>query len=122
VIEVTSITAEADGRSLVIVRERTPSSAAFTNKSTRIALCPTCSRIGRQEWNWVDFEENRKFYPIDKLFPYAKDELTRRKQATVAKWKHLRRRSIGKQREAGLEGCRDRQGRHQDRSAECWPT
>ncbi|MFN7623627.1 MAG: hypothetical protein ACK5RS_10810, partial [Acidobacteriota bacterium] len=36
VIEVTSITAEPDGRSLVVVRERTPSSAAFTNKSTRM--------------------------------------------------------------------------------------
>lgn len=99
-IEVTSITAEADGRSLVIVRERTPSSAAFTNKSTRIHFAPPPPGSDGKEWNWVDFEENRKFYPIDKLFPYSRDELMRRKQATIAKWSNFVT-IIGKQRESG---------------------
>lgn len=102
VIEVTSITAEPDGRSLVVVRERTPSSAAFTNKSTRMHFAPPAPGSNGKEWNWTDFEENRKFYPIDKLFPYAKDELTRRKQATVTKWGNFVT-IVGKQREAGLK-------------------
>lgn len=83
-IEVTALTAEADGRSLVTVKERAPSSAAFTNKSTRLRFSPPPA--GGREWTWVEFEENRRFYPVEKIFPYAKDELNRRKQATVAKW------------------------------------
>lgn len=102
VIEVTSITAEPDGRSLVVVRERTPSSAASTNKSTRMHFAPPAAGTNGKEWNWTDFEENRKFYPIDKLFPYAKDELTRRKQATVTKWGNFVT-LVGKQRESGLK-------------------
>ncbi|MFM8394425.1 MAG: LemA family protein [Acidobacteriota bacterium] len=102
VIEVTSITAEPDGRSLVVVRERTPSSVASTNKSTRMHFAPPAAGTNGKEWNWTDFEENRKFYPIDKLFPYAKDELTRRKQATVTKWGNFVT-LVGKQRESGLK-------------------
>jgi hypothetical protein len=99
-IEVTSITAETDGRSLVTVRERTPSSSAFTNKSTRMHFAPPAPGSNGKEWSWIDFEENRKFYPIDKLFPYTRDELSRRKQATVAKWTNFVT-IIGKQRESG---------------------
>jgi len=102
VIEVVSITLEPDGRSLVTVRERTPSSSSFTNKSTRTHFAPPPAGANPREWNWVDFEENRKFYPIDKLFPFAKDELTRRKQATAASWKTFIT-VIDKQREAGLK-------------------
>ncbi|NDD63739.1 MAG: hypothetical protein EBZ36_07150 [Acidobacteria bacterium] len=101
VIEVVSITLEPDGRSLVTVRERTPSSSSFTNKSTRMRFSPPVVGASLRDWNWVDFEENRKFYPIDKLFPYVKDELTRRKQATAASWKTFIQ-LIDKQREAGF--------------------
>ena len=102
VIEVVSITLESDGRSLVTVRERTPSSSSFTNKSTRMRFAPPVPGGSPRDWNWVDFEENRKFYPVDKLFPYAKDELTRRQQATTQSWKTFAS-VIDKQREAGLK-------------------
>lgn len=101
-IEITSIAAETDGRSLVTVKEQAPSSEAFTNKSTRLRFTPPAAGSNGKDWNWVEFEENRKFYPIEKLFPYAKDELNRRRQATAAKWNTFLT-TIGKQREAGAK-------------------
>lgn len=86
VIEVTNVTMRADGRAEATVRERTPSSAAYTNKSTRLIFAPPAPGDKNQRWIWQEFEENRKFYPVDKLFPYAKDELGKRKQVTVATW------------------------------------
>lgn len=86
VIEVTSVTMRADGRAEATVKERTPSSAAYTNKSTRLIFAPPASDDKKQRWIWQEFEENRKFYPVDKLFPYAKDELGKRKLVTVATW------------------------------------
>jgi hypothetical protein len=47
----------------------------------------------------MEFEENRKFYPVDKLFPYAKDELNKRRQVANAKWAAFLA-SIGKQGDA----------------------
>ncbi len=86
VIEVTNVTMRADGKAEATVKERTPSSAAYTNKSTRLIFAPPAAGDKNQRWIWEQFEENRKFYPVDKLFPYAKDELGKRKQATVATW------------------------------------
>jgi LemA protein len=86
VIEVTNVTMRADGKAEATVKERTPSSAAYTNKSTRLIFAPPAAGDRNQRWIWEQFEENRKFYPVDKLFPYAKDELGKRKQATVATW------------------------------------
>lgn len=98
-IEVTSIAAEADGKALVTVREKAPSNAVSTNKSTRIRFAPPPTG---KDWAWVEFEENRKFYPVEKLFPYAKDELNRRKQLTANKWSAFVT-SIGKQGEAATK-------------------
>lgn len=98
VIEISSIAPEPDGRSLVTVRERTPSSAAYTNKSTRLRFAPPPA--GGRDWTWVEFEENRKFYPVDKLFPYVKDELGRRRQMATVKWQAFVS-SFNKQAEAG---------------------
>ena len=98
-IEVTSIAAEADGKALVTVREKAPSNAVSTNKSTRMRFAPPPTG---KDWAWVEFEENRKFYPVEKLFPYAKDELNRRKQLTANKWSAFVT-SIGKQGEAATK-------------------
>ncbi len=98
-IEVTSIAAEADGKALVTVREKAPSNAVSTNKSTRMRFAPPPTG---KDWAWVEFEENRKFYPVEKLFPYAKDELNRRKQLTANKWAGFVT-SIGKQGEAATK-------------------
>lgn len=96
VIEVTSIVAEPDGKAVVTVKERAPSSAAYTNKSTRLRFAPPPN--GNQ-WTWIEFEENRKFYPVDKLFPYTKDELGKRRQLALTKWQSFVA-TIGKQGEA----------------------
>jgi LemA protein len=96
VIEVVEIKGEADGKSLVTVKERTPSSAAYTNKSTRLKFAPPSSG---SQWTWVEFEENRKFYPVEKIFPYVKDELGKRRKLIDTKWSVLLA-SINKQGES----------------------
>lgn len=101
-VEVTAISADPDGRALVTFRERTPASAAYPVKSTRMRFAPPPA--GGKEWTWVEFEENRKFYPIDKLFPYVKDELGRRRQATVARWSALLA-AVGKQNDAAIKAA-----------------
>jgi len=86
VIEVTGLTMRPDGRAEVTVKERAPSSAAYTNKSIRLLFTPPAPGDKKEQWTWEQFEDNRKFYPVDRLFPYAKDELGKRKQLTVASW------------------------------------
>ena len=93
VMEVVSITKEADGKSLVTIKEVVPSDAP---KSIRLKFTPPPE--GHQ-WTWVEFEENRRFYPVDKLFPYAKDEISKRKQRVETWWTQILD-WIGKQGEA----------------------
>jgi len=83
VIEVTDITMLADGKAEVTVKERAPSNAANTQKSVKLHFAPPASG---DKWTWVEFENNRRFYEVEKIFPYAKNELTKRKQATVTGW------------------------------------
>src|SRR5262249_16409358 len=83
VIEVTNVVMGTDGKATVTVKERAPSSAAYTNKSTRLIFAPPASD---DKWTWEQFEENRKFYPVDKIFSYAKDELGKRRGQTDVKW------------------------------------
>jgi len=83
VVEFVSVTMEPDGKALVTVRERTPASAAFPNKSTRMKFAPPTTG---KEWQWVEFEENRRFYPVERLFPYAKNEIDRRRQLADRLW------------------------------------
>jgi hypothetical protein len=83
VIEITGITMTAEGKAEATVKERTASSAAYTNSSTRLIFAPPATG---DKWAWEQFEFNRKFYPVEKLYPYAKDELGKRKQMTVAGW------------------------------------
>src|SRR5262245_37105665 len=83
VIEVTGIVMGTDGKATVTVKERAPSNASSTNKSVRLMFAPPATG---DKWLWEQFEENRKFYPVDKLFPYAKDELGKRRAQTTAKW------------------------------------
>lgn len=99
VIEVASIVVGTDGKAMVTVKERTPSSAAYTNKSTRLIFTPPATG---DQWTWEQFEENRKFYPVDKLFPYAKDELNKRRLMTNAKWSTFIT-AANKQGEAGAK-------------------
>ncbi|HZS08393.1 MAG TPA: LemA family protein [Blastocatellia bacterium] len=81
VIEVGQITPGADGKTTVVVKEKAPSSAAYTQKSIRLVFAPAAGK-----WKWESFEDRNKQYPVEKLFPYAKDEIGKRKQAADAAW------------------------------------
>src|SRR5262245_14898562 len=80
VIEVTNLTMRPDGKAEATVKERTPSD---DGKSIRLVFAAPAAGDTEEKWTWEQFENNRRFYPVDKLFPYAKDELGRRKQAIV---------------------------------------
>lgn len=96
VIEITELVMSPDGKAVVTVKERAPSNASHTNKSQRLQFAPPASG---DEWAWVQFEDNRKFYPVEKLFPYTKEELGKRKALTVAKWNAFLQ-AVNKQAEA----------------------
>ena len=83
VIEVTNLTMRPDGKAEATVKERRPSD---DGKSIRLVFAPPAAGDAEEKWTWEQFENNRRFYPVDKLFPYAKDELGRQKQAAVAGW------------------------------------
>ena len=83
VIEITDITYRADGKAEVTVKERAPSSAAYTSRSSKLLFAPPATG---EQWTWVEFEEGRKFYPVERLFPFVKSDLDKRKQMTTASW------------------------------------
>ena len=101
-LEVTSLTMRPDGKAEVTVKERPLSDAAQAGKSIRLVFAPPAAGDRDEKWTWETFEDNRKFYPVDKLFPYAKDELGKRKQATVASWNEFIA-AINKQGEAAIK-------------------
>lgn len=86
VIEVATITMRPDGKAEATIKERAPSDAAQAGKAIRLVFAPPAAGDKEENWTWEQFENNRRLYPVDKLFPYAKDELGKRKQATVAGW------------------------------------
>ncbi len=83
VIEITGITYRTDGKAEVTIKERTPSSAAFTNKSTQLVFTPPATG---DKWTWAEFKDGSRFYVVDRLFPFAQTELAKRKQATTTSW------------------------------------
>jgi len=102
VIEVTSLTMRPDGKAEVMIKERAPSDAAQAGKSIRLVFAPPAAGDKEEKWTWEQFENNRRLYPVDKLFPYAKDELGKRKQATISGWSAFVA-AINKQVEAAVK-------------------
>jgi hypothetical protein len=86
VIEVINLTTLPDGKTEATVKERASSDAAQAGKSIRLIFAPPAAGDAEEKWTWEQFENNRKLYPVDKLFPYTKDELGRRKQAASMNW------------------------------------
>jgi LemA protein len=82
-IDVGEITVGPDGKATVIIKELAQSNSRSTNKTIRTLFAPS-SEAGK--WTWEQFEDNRKLYPVERLFPYTKERLTSRKQATVDTW------------------------------------
>lgn len=83
VIEVGEITPGADGKTTVVVKELESSNARATNKSIRLVFVPGSEP---RQWTWESFEDNRRFYPVERLFPYAKDRLGKMRQLSEALW------------------------------------
>lgn len=83
VIEVTDLKMLPDGKAEATVKERRPSE---DGKSIRLIFAPPAAGDADEKWTWEQFENNRRLYPVDKLFPYAKGELDKRKQAIGAGW------------------------------------
>lgn len=84
VIEVGEITlSPKDGKWLAVVKEKAPSTSASVNKEIPLmfALQPDGT------WKWEQFKNDAKFYPLDKLYPYAKDYLTRSRDGVNVGWK-----------------------------------
>lgn len=82
VIEVSEIKiSDKDGKATAVIKERAPSTTVSVNKTIRLVFAPDGDK-----WKWESFENDRRFYPVDKLLPYTKDEANRRRQATEAKW------------------------------------
>jgi LemA protein len=82
VIEVGEITIK-DGKYSAIVKERAP--ATTHNVNREIPLLFTLQPD--ESWKWEEFKNDTKFYPVTKLFPYAKDYLARSRDGVGASWK-----------------------------------
>jgi LemA protein len=84
VIEVGEITlSPKDGKWQALVKEKAPSSASSVNQT--IPLVFAAQPDGT--FQWEQFKNGAKFYPIDKLYPYAKDYLVRSRDGAGAGWK-----------------------------------
>lgn len=86
VIEVGTVTPGADGKVTVLVKETTPSNARATNKTIRLTFAPTGDK---NKWKWDMFEDNRKLYEVERLFPYSKETLDKSRQLTDRLWGNL---------------------------------
>jgi LemA protein len=83
-IEVGDITlSPKDGKWIAIVKEKTPSNATSVNKE--IPLMFAAQPDGTLKWE--QFKNDAKFYPIDKLYPYAKNYLTQSRDGVGTMWK-----------------------------------
>jgi len=81
-IEVGEITvSDKDGKATVIVKEKVATHNP-TNKTIRLVFAPAAGG----KWVWESFENDRKLYPVERLYPYTKDDLGRRRQVTVVQW------------------------------------
>ena len=84
VIEVGEITlSPKDGKWLAVVKEKAPSNATSVNKEIPLMF----AALPDGTWKWEQFKNDAKFYPLEKLFPYAKDYLTRSRDGVGVTWK-----------------------------------
>jgi LemA protein len=82
-IEVGEIKPLPAGKATVVVKELAPSNSRATNKSIRLVFVPSNEP---DKWNFESFEDNRRLYPVEKLIPYVKDNLTKKRAGPNAAW------------------------------------
>src|SRR5262252_1250407 len=80
-IEVGAISLGGDGNAVATVTEKAPSTSSVQKKSAKLIFV----RAG-DKWEWDQFEDNRRFYPVDKLFPYTKEQIEKQRQMASARW------------------------------------
>jgi LemA protein len=97
IIEVGEISVGADGKTTAVVKEKAPSSAAFQQKAIKVTFI-----VAGDKWRWDSFEDRGKFYPVEKLFPVAKGELGRHRQAVEMAWARVLE-TMNKQGEAAMK-------------------
>ncbi len=84
VIEVGEITVSPnDGKFSALVKEKAPATTKSVNRE--IPLIFTLQPDNT--WKWEQFKNDSKLYPIEKLFPYAKDFLTQGRNGVDVSWK-----------------------------------
>ncbi len=84
VIEVDTIfLSPKDGKIVAVVKEKAPSTSASVNKEIPLMF----AALPDGNWKWEQFKNDAKFYPLERLFPYAKDYLTRSRDGVGMGWK-----------------------------------
>ena len=84
VIEIGEITlSPKDGKWLAVVKEKAPSNSTSVNKEIPLMF----ATLPDGNWKWEQFKNDAKFYPLERLFPYAKDYLTRSRDGVGMGWK-----------------------------------
>ena len=84
VIEIGEITlSPKDGKWLAVVKEKAPSNSTSVNKEIPLMF----ATLPDGNWKWEQFKNDAKFYPLERLFPYAKDYLTRSRDGVGIGWK-----------------------------------
>ncbi len=86
VIEILQLTTSPEGKVTATIKETAASNARSTNKTIRLTFVPSGEK---NKWKWESFEDNRKMYEVEKLFPYAKDRLDPARQLTERMWTNL---------------------------------
>lgn len=86
VIEVVSVTPGPEGLVTAVVKEKSESNPRSTNKSIKLTFLPSGEK---NKWKWESFEDNRKLYEVEKLFPYAKERLDKGREQTNQRWEAL---------------------------------
>lgn len=98
-VEVGEVSApDANGKVTVKIKERAPAGAIAVNREIKLLFAPA----GEKKWNWESFENDRKMYPVERLFPYAKGELTARRKMTQDAWNRILD-AMAKQAEAAVK-------------------
>ena len=86
VIEIGEIAVSSkDGKATVTIKEKAETNSMSTNKAIPLIFAPQPDG----SWKWEQFKNDAKFYPVEKLYPYSKDELKRRREAAEMAWKRF---------------------------------
>lgn len=88
-IDIKEITSAPDGNSVVTVIETAASSELGDHKTVRLKFAPPKPNPNpdvEKIWIWKEFEHHSKFYPVEKLLPFATEHIELYKKSVQMKW------------------------------------